>query len=108
MIVTTTNDIAGRQITKTIGVVKGNAVRARHLGKDVLAGLRNVVGGEIHEYVKLAAEAREQALDRMVEEAEDLGANAILGIRFGTAMIMSGAAELLVYGTAVVVEPANG
>ncbi len=108
MIVTTTNDIAGRQIIKTLGVVKGNAVRSRHLGKDVLAGLRNVVGGEIHEYVKLAAEAREQALDRMVEEAEDLGANAILGIRFGTAMIMSGAAELLVYGTAVVVERANG
>lgn len=104
MITTTTNDIAGCQIVKTFGIVKGNAVRSRHLGKDVMASLRNVVGGEIHEYVKLAAEAREQALDRMVEEAEELGANAILGIRFGTAMIMSGSAELLAYGTAVVVE----
>ena len=104
MIVSTTDDIAGRRIVKTIGVVRGNAVRSRHLGKDILAVLRNVVGGEIHEYVKLAAEAREQAMDRMVDEAEELGANGIVGIRFGTAMIMSGAAELLVYGTAVIVE----
>ena len=104
MIVTTTDDIKGRRIVKTIGVVRGNAVRSRHLGKDILAILRNVVGGEIHEYVKLAAESREQAMDRIVEEAEELGANGIVGIRFGTAMIMSGAAELLVYGTAVIVE----
>ena len=104
MIVSTTDDIAGRRIVKTIGVVRGNAVRARHLGKDILAVLRSIVGGEIHEYVKLGAEAREEAMDRMVDEAEELGSNGIIGIRFGTAMIMSGAAELLVYGTAVVVE----
>jgi uncharacterized protein YbjQ (UPF0145 family) len=104
MIVTTTDHLADKKIIKTLGVVRGNAVRSRHLGKDILAVFRNVVGGEIHEYVKLAAEAREQALDRMVEEAEDLGGNGIVGVRFGTAMIMSGAAELLVYGTAVVVE----
>jgi len=104
MIVSTTDDIAGRRIVKTIGVVRGNAVRARHLGKDILAVLRNIVWGEIHEYVTLAAEAREEAMDRMVDEAEELGSNGIIGIRFGTALIMSGAAELLVYGTAVVVE----
>ena len=104
MIVTTTNKVAGKRIIKTFGVVRGNSVRARHLGKDLLAVFRNMVGGEIHEYVKLAAEAREQALDRMVEEAEELGANAIVGVRFGTAMIMAGAAELLVYGTGVVIE----
>ncbi len=104
MILSTTSDLAGRRIVRTIGVVRGSSVRSRHLGKDILAVLRNVVGGEIPEYVKLAAEAREQAIDRMVEEAEDLGANAIVAVRFGTAMIMSGAAELLVYGTAVVVE----
>ncbi len=104
MIVSTVEEIAGRKIVKTLGVVRGNAVRSRHLGMDILALLRNVVGGEVHEYVKLSAEAREQALDRMIEEAEDLGANAIIGVRFGTAMIMQGAAELLVYGTAVITE----
>lgn len=104
MIVVTTNDVAGRSITKTLGVVRGNAVRARHLGMDLLAIFRNVVGGEIREYVKLSAEAREQALDRMIQEAEELGANAIVGVRFSTAMIMSGAAELLVYGTAVILK----
>jgi uncharacterized protein YbjQ (UPF0145 family) len=104
MIVSTTDDLADRRIVKTVGIVRGNAVRSRHLGKDILAVFRNVVGGEIHEYVKLGAEAREQAMDRMVDEAEDLGANGIVGVRFGTAMIMSGAAELLVYGTAVIVE----
>ncbi len=104
MIVVTTEHVAGRTITKTLGVVRGNAVRSRHIGMDILALFRNVVGGEIHEYVKLSGEAREQAIDRMIEEAQDLGANAIVGVRFGTAMIMSGAAELLVYGTAVVVE----
>ncbi len=104
MIVVTTENIAGHRINKTLGVVRGNAVRSRHLGMDLLALLRNLVGGEIHEYVKLSGEAREQALDRMIEEAQDLGANGIVGVRFGTAMIMSGAAELLVYGTAVVLE----
>lgn len=104
MIVVTTNDVPGRTITKALGVVRGNAVRARHLGMDLLALFRNVVGGEIPEYVKLSAEAREQALDRMIQEAEELGANAVIGVRFSTAMIMSGAAELLVYGTAVVLK----
>jgi uncharacterized protein YbjQ (UPF0145 family) len=101
MIVVTTDEIANRKVTKTLGIVRGSTIRARHLGRDILAGLRNVVGGEIHEYVKLMGEAREQAVDRMIEEAEDLGADAIIGVRFATSMLMSGAAELLAYGTAV-------
>jgi uncharacterized protein YbjQ (UPF0145 family) len=104
MIVTTTGSIRGKRIVRTLGLVRGNTIRARHIGKDIMAGLRNVVGGEIAEYTKLFAQAREQALDRMVDEARDLGANAILEIRFSTSMVMSAAAELLVYGTAVVVE----
>ncbi len=104
MILVTTEAITGRKVVRTLGIVRGNAVRSRHLGMDILAVFRNIVGSEIHEYVKLSGEAREQALDRMTEEAEQLGANAVVGIRFGTAMIMSGAAELLAYGTAVVVE----
>ena len=103
MIVTTTEEIAGRRIDRTLGLVRGSSIRARHLGKDIVAGLRNVVGGEIPEYTKMLAEAREQALDRMVEEAVDLGANAVVGVRFQTAEMMKGAAELLVYGTAVIV-----
>jgi len=101
MIVVTTEQIANRKVTKTLGIVRGSTIRARHLGRDILAGLRNVVGGEIHEYVKLMGEAREQAVDRMIEEAEDLGADAIISVRFATSMLMSGAAELLAYGTAV-------
>ena len=89
---------------KTLGLVKGNTIRARHLGRDIVAGLRNIVGGEITEYTKMLAESREQALDRMQVEAEKLGANAVVGIRFITASIMGGAAELLAYGTAVIVE----
>jgi uncharacterized protein YbjQ (UPF0145 family) len=104
MIVTTTDSIPGKRIVRTLGLVRGNTIRARHIGKDIMAGLRNVVGGEIAEYTKLFAQAREQALDRMVDEARALGANAILEIRFSTSMVMSAAAELLVYGTAVVVE----
>jgi uncharacterized protein YbjQ (UPF0145 family) len=104
MIVTTTDSIPGKRIVRTLGLVRGNTIRARHIGKDIMAGLRNVVGGEIAEYTKLFAQAREQALDRMVDEARTLGANAILEIRFSTSMVMSAAAELLVYGTAVVVE----
>lgn len=104
MIVTTSENIHGKKIVRTIGLVRGNAVRSRHLGMDILAFFRNLVGGEIHEYVKLTAEAREQALDRMIEEAVSLGANAVVVMRFGTAEIMSGAAELVAYGTAVVVE----
>lgn len=104
MIVVTSDTIPDRRIVKTLGLVRGNSVRARHIGKDILALLKNIVGGEIREYVKLMAESREQAIDRMIEEAEQLGANAVVGVRFATSMIMTGAAELLVYGTAVVVE----
>ena len=103
MIIVTTENIANRRIVKTLGLVRGNTVRARHIGKDIMAGLRNIVGGEIHEYAKLIAESREQTLDRMVEEAEELGANAIVATRFTTSVMMGGAAELLAIGTAVVV-----
>ncbi len=104
MIIVTSSEIEGKRIVKTLGLVKGSTIRARHLGRDIMAGLRNVVGGEIREYTKLMAESREEAIQRMVEEAEKLGANAIVDTRFGTSMIMSGAAEILVYGTAVMVE----
>ncbi len=104
MIVVTTADITGKRIVHTLGLVRGSTIRARHLGKDILAILRNMAGGEIHEYTKMLAEAREQAIDRMLEEAEALGANAVIGIRFQTSMIQAGAAEMLCYGTAVVVE----
>ena len=104
MIVTTTGSINGKRIVRTLGIARGNTIRARHVGRDIVAGLRNIVGGEISEYTKLMAEAREQALDRMVEEARSLGANAVVEVRFTTSEVMSGAAELLAYGTAVVVE----
>jgi len=102
MIVTTTDQVVGKRIVRTLGLVRGNTIRARHLGRDILAVLRNMVGGEIAEYTKLMGEAREQALDRMVEEAQGLGANGIVTVRFSTSEITSGAAEILVYGTAVV------
>lgn len=104
MIVTTTGEVSGKRIVRTLGIVRGNTIRARHVGRDIMAGLRNLVGGEVSEYTKLLAEAREQALDRMVEEAHGLGANAVIEVRFSTSEVMSGAAELLAYGTAVVVE----
>jgi len=104
MILSTTGTIEGKRIAKHLGVVKGNTIRARHLGRDIMAGLRLMVGGEITDYTKMMAEAREQALDRMVESAQDRGANAIVEIRFSTSTVMQGAAEILVYGTAVVVE----
>ena len=104
MIVVTSETIAGKRIVKSLGLVRGNTVRARHIGKDIMAALRNVVGGEVHEYAKLIAESREQSLDRMVAEAEKLGANAVVAARFTTSMMMGGAAELLAIGTAVVVE----
>lgn len=104
MIVTTTSTVHGKRPVRTLGLVRGNTIRARHIGRDITAGLRTLVGGEISEYTKLFAEAREQALDRMVEEAEDIGANAIVEVRFSTSMVMSGSAELLAYGTAVVLE----
>ena len=104
MIVVTTDRIEGKQVVKTLGLVRGSTIRARHLGRDVMAGLRNIVGGEITDYTKMLAESREQALKRMVEHAESMGANAIVGTRFVTSMVLSGAAELLAYGTAVEIE----
>jgi uncharacterized protein YbjQ (UPF0145 family) len=104
VIVVTTDEIAGKRITRALGLVRGGTVRAKHIGKDILALFRNVVGGEIPEYTKILAEAREQALDRMVQDAERLGANAVVGVRFSSAEISAGAAEVLIYGTAVIVE----
>jgi uncharacterized protein YbjQ (UPF0145 family) len=104
MIVVTTPRVEGMRIVRVLGLVRGNTVRSRHIGRDILAGLRNVIGGEIPEYTRLLAQSREQAVDRMVEEARSMGANAIVMMRFQTSMIMTLAAELLVYGTAVVVE----
>ena len=104
MIVVSSGQVEGKTIAKTLGMVKGSTVRARHLGRDITASLRGLVGGEIEEYTKLMAEAREQAIHRMEDEAEKMGANAIVDTRFMTSMVMSGAAEILVYGTAVVVE----
>lgn len=101
MIITTTDKIPGRTIKKTLGLVKGNTIRARHLGHDIVASLKNLVGGEISEYTKLMAESREQSIARMVAQAEKMGADAVVGVRFVTATVMQGGAELLVYGTAV-------
>ncbi len=104
MILVTTDFVPGKTTKKTFGLVRGNTIRARHIGKDITAALRNIVGGEIRDYTKMMAESREQALDRMVEEAKELGANAVLNIRFATSMIMQSASEILAYGTAVLVE----
>jgi uncharacterized protein YbjQ (UPF0145 family) len=104
MIVVTTPDLPGRKIARVLGLVRGNTIRARHIGRDILAGLRHIVGGEIREYAKLMGEAREQALDRMMAEAEELGADAIINVRLTTSVIMGGAAEMLAYGTAVTLE----
>ena len=101
MILTTSDKIPGREIKRTLGLVKGNTIRAKHIGKDILAGLRSIVGGEIKEYTEALNEARESATERMVKQATELEADAIVCIRFSTSQIMSGAAELLVYGTAV-------
>ncbi|MBC8180859.1 YbjQ family protein [candidate division KSB1 bacterium] len=101
MLFTTQDEFADHKITKTLGLVRGNTIRARHIGKDILAGLRTIVGGEISEYTKMLAESREQAIDRMTKEAEGLGANAIVCLRFTTSAVMQGSAELLAYGTAV-------
>ena len=106
MIVTTNLEIAGKRIVRTVGLVKGNTIRARHLGRDIAAVFRNIVGGEVREYTKLIAEAREQAIDRMTDDAKAKGANAVIMVRFSTSQVMQGAAELLAYGTAVVVEDA--
>ena len=104
MILVTTNDLPGFRVTEVHGMVRGNSIRARHLGKDITANLRMLAGGEITEYTKMIAETREQAVDRMVEDAQALGANAVIGVRFQTTEVHSGAAEMLCYGTAVTVE----
>lgn len=104
MILATSDQVPGKRITEVKGLVQGNTIRARNIGRDIVAGLRNIVGGEVTEYTRLMAESREQAIARMVEQAESMGANAIVGMRFVTSMVMQGASELLAYGTAVVVE----
>ena len=104
MLIATTFDIADKKIVKTLGLVKGNTIRARHVGRDIMAGLRGIVGGELHEYTKLLAESREQALDRMIEDAQKLGADAVVGVSFSTSVMSQGAAELMAFGTAVFIE----
>ncbi len=106
MIVTTTSEIAGRRVVENFGLVRGNTIRARFIGRDLLAVLRSVAGGEVREYTKMMAEAREQAIDRMIEEAAALGADAVVGVLFQTSLVMTGASEILCYGTAVRTEPA--
>jgi uncharacterized protein YbjQ (UPF0145 family) len=101
MLITTQDEFADYEIVETLGLIRGNTIRARHIGKDILAGLRTIVGGEITEYTKMLAESREQAIDRMIAEAKDKGANGIVCVRFTTAAVMQGSAELLAYGTAV-------
>jgi len=105
MILVTLPEVPGHRIVKVLGVVKGSTVRSKHIGKDILAGLRQIVGGEIREYTEMLAEARAEAERRMIEEAEKLGANAIVNIRYTTSSVMANAAEILAYGTAVLVEP---
>jgi uncharacterized protein YbjQ (UPF0145 family) len=104
MIVTTTSHIPGRQVVMTLGLVRGSAIRTRHVFADFGEWIRNLVGAELHHYTKMMAETREQALDRMIADATRLGANGVIGVRFGTMKITSGAAEMFVYGTAVVVD----
>jgi len=105
MMITPAGQIVGFRIAKTLGLVRGNTIRARHIGKDFLAGLKGIVGGEIEEYTKMIAEAREQALDRMRTEAKRLGADAITNVRFSTSYVMGSASEILAYGNAVTIEP---
>ena len=106
MILVTTEHVPGQQETASLGLVRGSSIRARHVGKDIMATFRNMAGGEVLEYSKLLRESREQAIDRMIEEADSLGADAIIGVRFQTSMVMQGAAEMLCYGTAVKLEAA--
>ena len=101
MILSTTEAIEGRRVVETLGLVRGNTIRARHVGRDIMAGLRTLVGGEIKDYTVMLDQARDQAIRRMVRQAETLGASAVIGVRFTTAQTMQGAAEILAYGTAV-------
>ena len=105
MIVTTTETIPGFEITEILGITRGNVIRAKHIGNDIIAGLRQVVGGELNEYTKMLAEAREQAYDRMIDHAKSGGAHAIVGMRFTTSTVMAGSAEILAFGTAVRITP---
>ncbi len=107
MIVVNTEFIPGMKITTIKGLVQGNTVRAKHIGKDITAGLKNIVGGELKGYTELLVESRRESISRMLAQAEQLGANAVLNVRFATSSITAGAAELYVYGTAVVAEPEN-
>jgi len=104
MIIATTDTITGKKITRTIGWAKGSTIRARHIGKDIVASFRGVVGGEVVEYTKMMAESREEAISRLIEDAESQGANAVVGLRFSTSLVMQNASEILAYGTAVVIE----
>ncbi|MCB0396306.1 MAG: YbjQ family protein [Flavobacteriales bacterium] len=104
MILSTTETVAGKNIKQVMGVARGSTVRARNIGRDIFAGLKNIVGGEIEEYTKLQAQSREQALQRMIQDAEKMGAHGIVNIRFSTSVIMQGASEILAYGTAVTFE----
>ena len=101
MIIVTTDFISGREIVETIDIARGSTIRARHLGRDIFAGLKTIIGGEISEYTKLMADAREQAIERMIADAEEIGADAIINVRFTTSMVMQGSSEVLAYGTAV-------
>ncbi len=105
VILTTTEHIPGYRIVKVLGIVSASVVKAKHLGKDMMALLRGIVGGEVKEYTELLAEARNEALNRLKQKAKELGANAVVGIRLSTSTITTGAAEILAYGTAVIVEP---
>ncbi len=105
MIITPAAEIAGHNVVKTLGLVRGNTIRARNVGRDILAIFKNLIGGEIEEYTKMMAEARDQAIDRMVAEAQELGANAITDVRFATSYMMGAASEILAFGNAVIVEP---
>ena len=104
MLLSTTDTINGKKIVRHLGLVRGNTIRARHIGRDIMAIIRHIIGGEITDYTKMMAESREQAIDRMIEDAQKLGANAIVHMGFSTQMVMGGASEILAYGTAVVVE----
>ncbi|GJQ63048.1 MAG: UPF0145 protein [Melioribacteraceae bacterium] len=104
MMLSSSSYIAGKKVVKTISVVRGNTIRASNIGRDIIAVFKNMLGGEIEEYTKLFAESREQALDRMIEQARGLGANAVTDVKFSTSYIMNNASEILVYGTAVIVE----
>ena len=104
MIICTSENVPGKKITEVLGIARGSTVRARNVGRDIFAGLKNLVGGEISEYTKLQADAREQAMQRMIDDAKRLGADAVIAFRLNTSVITQGAAEILAYGTAVKLE----